>query len=193
MPVLSEAITVQLPSDSADFSFRTITCFLAILFDAIVSAIVSASGKPSGSAETAKAITVSKSVSGSLPRKTSKTVMASATIKTIIEIWRENFSMRIVSGDFSSSVVARLSAILPSSVSSPMPTTTASARPDTTAVPEKAILICAEIAAFFVSISPSVFSIWTDSPVRIDSSTMKLWTFTRRMSAEILSPDSSKT
>ena len=60
VPVLSEAITVQLPRDSAAFSFLTITFFFAILFEAIVSAIVSARGSPSGIADTASAITLKK-------------------------------------------------------------------------------------------------------------------------------------
>ena len=57
VPVLSLAMYVQLPSDSTEFNFFTKQFFFTILFDVMVSAMVSASGRPSGIAETESAIT----------------------------------------------------------------------------------------------------------------------------------------
>ena len=57
---MSLAITVQLPNASTEFKSLTITFFLLILFEAIVNAIVSASGNPSGIEDTASATTDKK-------------------------------------------------------------------------------------------------------------------------------------
>ena len=57
VPVLSLAITVQLPRDSTEFNFFYNDIFLLILFEAIVRAIVRAKLKPSGIADTANATT----------------------------------------------------------------------------------------------------------------------------------------
>ena len=183
---------MQLPSDSAQLRRRTMTFFLAMRFEAIVKAIVSASGKPSGKAETAKAITVNKITSYGLCFKINKiaTIIAIATTRTLICL--ENFSIRMVSGVFSSGALLILSAILPSSVSKPIFTTIASARPDTTVVPEKAILLWSVMAAWSCLIVLAIFSTGKLSPVRIDSFTIKFCIDTIRMSALILSPDSRK-
>ena len=58
VPVLSLAITVQLPRLSTAFNFFTMTFFLAILVEPTVRAIVNASGSPSGIADTDKATTL---------------------------------------------------------------------------------------------------------------------------------------
>ncbi len=116
VPVLSEAITVQLPKDSAAFNFLTITPFFAILLEAIVKAIVRAKGKPSGIAETARAITDKKISLYGTPFMISNVVVIIATIKTKILICFDNFSTLIVSGDFSSLALFILSAIFPISV-----------------------------------------------------------------------------
>ena len=57
VPVLSVAITVQLPKLSTEFNFFIITFFLAILFDAIDKTMVIAIVSPSGIADIVRAIT----------------------------------------------------------------------------------------------------------------------------------------
>ena len=105
VPVLSVAMTVQLPRLSTELSFLTITLFLLIRFEPIVRAMVSAKGRPSGIADTDKAIT-DKNIS--LPDvpfeyKTTVIIMAIATTKNVISF--ENFSILIVNGDLVSFVV----------------------------------------------------------------------------------------
>ena len=109
-------MTVQLPKASTEFSFLTTTLFLAILFEAIVKAIVKASGKPSGIAETERAITDKKiSVPGSpLANKMIAIIIAIMIIKTLICL--ENSFILIVNGDASSFLETTLLAILPISV-----------------------------------------------------------------------------
>ena len=172
---------------------RTITFFFAMRFDAIVSAIVKAKGKPSGMAETAKAITVTKISLYGTCLTIRRIAISAATDKTRMLICFESFSTRIVSGDFSSSVFARLSAILPSSVSRAIPVTIAWARPDTTVVPENTIFDWSFMATFSFWTTSGVFATWTLSPVKIDSSTVKFCVSIRRISAVILSPDSRAT
>ena len=60
VPVLSVAITLQLPKLSTLLSFFTITCFFAILFDAIDKIIVHAIVRPSGIVETVNATTLER-------------------------------------------------------------------------------------------------------------------------------------
>ena len=120
VPVLSEAITVQLPSDSAAFNLRTMTFFLAILLAAMVRAVVRASGRPSGITETARAMTERRTSWVGAPLTIRRTATRAATMPTMTLIWRESFSTRRVSGDLVSSVSFKDSAILPISVLAPM-------------------------------------------------------------------------
>ncbi len=55
VPVLSEQITVALPSASTAGSLRIIACFLAITLTPIAKVMVIAAGRPSGIAATARA------------------------------------------------------------------------------------------------------------------------------------------
>ena len=170
VPVLSEAITVQLPNDSTAFNFFTITFFLSILLDATVRAIVRASDKPSGIADTARAITL-KNISfkgKSLLFKTNATIIA--TTKIIQLICLENLSVLIVSGDFSSFVSDTLLAILPISVLVAVDVTTANALPVVTVVPAYTIFILSAKA-----VSSFNFLLFLEtatlSPVKADSFT----------------------
>ena len=135
VPVLSEAITVQLPRLSTEFNLLTMTFFLLILLDAIVRAIVNANGRPSGIADTDKAITDKNiSVPGTF-FKYNKIVNKMAIIITIIVICFENFSILIVNGDLVSLVSATLLAIWPTSVLAPVSTAIAVILPVKTLVP----------------------------------------------------------
>ena len=193
VPVLSDAITVQLPSDSAAFNFRTMTFFFAILLAAIVRAVVKASGRPSGMTETARAITETKTSCPGAPFRISKVATRTATIPTIRLICFESFSTRRVSGDFVFFALLMLSAILPISVFRPILTTIALARPVMIVVPEKSIFDCSASDKFSFSIGRLFFVTLTLSPVRIDSLTVKLFDSITRKSALILSPDSRTT
>ena len=98
--------------------------------------------------------------------------MASIPIKMLICL--ENFSTLIVNGDFSSSVLFKVSAICPISVFKPVPITIASALPVMTLVPANNMFILDDIPKFLFGSFLEFFSIATLSPVRIDSSTVKL-------------------
>ena len=116
VPVLSLAIKVQLPSDSTEFNFLTITFFFNIRLLAIDKAIVRASGNPSGKADKVRATTNIKTSFMSLLFVSNIIVKIIARIKTIILICLENFSTRIVKGDFSSRDSVTVLAICPISV-----------------------------------------------------------------------------
>ena len=93
-----------------------------------------------------------------------------------------------MSGDLLSSVVATFSAILPISVLRPVANTTANALPVSAEVPAYNI-------EFLLSSSNLVFSLFFTtpilSPVRIDSSIVKLFELITLASAAIFVPDST--
>src|SRR5574344_1701555 len=97
VPVLSLAITVQLPRLSTALSFFTITFFLAILLEPMVRAIVSAKGKPSGIAETASAITDKNTVVILIPFTNNKIAISIETINMAIVICLENLAILPIS------------------------------------------------------------------------------------------------
>ena len=105
----------------------------------------------------------------------------------------ENLFIRIVRGDFSSLVFDNASAISPISVLRPMPVTIAEARPVTTVVPAKTMFCCSVMGILPVGSLSAFFSTAMLSPVRGDSSTVKLCDSVIRISAAILSPDSKNT
>ena len=141
-------MTVQLPNDSTEYSFFATTLCFAILLEAIVNAIVNASGNPSGIADTDNAITDNNiSSAGRLfPAKIMAITIPANTIITVISF--ENFSTRIVNGDFSSFVLLIVVAITPISVFLPISTTIALARPVVTEVPANNIFDCDVIGIF---------------------------------------------
>ena len=95
----------------------------------------------------------------------------------------------MVRGDLLSSVVVTFSAILPTSVSRPVPHTTARALPVKTEVPAYNIFF---LETSLSIASPSSFKTPILSPVRIDSSIVKLLELIILASADILVPDSRK-
>src|SRR5574344_1885559 len=116
VPVLSLAITVQLPRLSTALSFFTITFFLAILLEPMVRAIVSAKGKPSGIAETASAITDKNTVVILIPFTNNKIAISIETINMAIVICLENLAILISSGEGLATVSFTSLAIFPISV-----------------------------------------------------------------------------
>ena len=68
VPVLSEAITVALPSASTAGRRRMIACRRAIRCTPIANAIVTTAGSPSGTAATARLIPASAASAGGKPR-----------------------------------------------------------------------------------------------------------------------------
>ena len=163
-------MTVQLPSDSTEFSFLTITFFFPIRLDAIVSAIVSANGSPSGIADTDKATTVRKIDLFSYPLEYKITTDIIEITMIIILICLENFSILIVSGDFSSWAVDTDKAIFPISVLTPVATTTAKALPVIMLVLAYNILVLsAKGVSSFRILEFLICKIL--SPVNVDSST----------------------
>ena len=84
------------------------TFFLSILLLDIVKARVKANGNPSGIADTDKAITAKNISFPGNPLLNNTIVIIRATIKIIKHICFENFSIRIVSGDFSSLAIVTL-------------------------------------------------------------------------------------
>ena len=135
VPVLSLAITVQLPNDSTLFNFFTITFFFCILLEDTVSAIVSARGSPSGIAETERAITEVNILIPSYPF-IFKIIEIIIAINIVIKlICFENFSILIVSGDLVSLALLTSFAILPISVLIPVSTTMPTALPLNIEVP----------------------------------------------------------
>ena len=168
------------------------TLFLAIFLEAIVKAIVSASGNPSGIADTAKAITDSNiSLKGS-PLNTNNIAIIKAIIIINKLICLENSSTLIVKGDFSSFVSFMVLAILPISVFKLVPTTIPMALPVITLVPANNILFCSLIVSSVFESTLEFFSIGKLSPVKVDSFIVKLLEERILISAEILSPDVSK-
>ena len=93
----------------------------------------------------------------------------------------------MVRGDLLSSVVVTFSAILPTSVSRPVPHATARALPVKTEVPAYNIFF---LETSLSIASPSSFKTPILSPVRIDSSIVKLLELIILASADILVPDS---
>src|SRR5574344_477186 len=173
VPVLSEAITVQLPNPSTAFNFFTITFLLAILLVAKESATVRTTGRPSGIALTDKA-TTNKNISlGAYPLKYNiKVIIIAITIKIIL-ICFVNFSILIASGVFVLSLEITLLAILPISVLIPVATTIPTPLPLITLAPAKHILERSANLMSSLNIS-SDFKEAIDSPVKKDSSHVKL-------------------
>ena len=116
VPVLSVAITLQLPKLSTAFSFFTITCLFAILFEDTDNTIVIAIVNPSGIAETVNAITVDNISDNLYPLKSKNIDTIIAKIKNAKLICFENFSIFITNGVFESSESNTFSATFPNSV-----------------------------------------------------------------------------
>ncbi len=192
VPVLSDAITVQEPSPSTAAIRRTITERLAMREAATESTTVSATGSPSGMAETASATATKKTSESGVPRQSSIPASTTAAPTTAMLIVRANRSIRSISGGRVPSPRETAAAIAPNSVSPPVATVTPVARPDVTTVPAWAMESRSATGASAATGCVD-FSTGSDSPVRADSSTARSSTSTSRRSAGTRFPDSSST
>lgn len=136
VPVLSLQIVVVEPSVSTAERRRTIAPRAAIRCMPTASAIVIATGRPSGTIDTIWLIaTISTSAIGNSRHMPSNTTTTKRPIAAPTS-QRPNCSMRTSSGVGGSTAAAVSSAIWPTSVCTPVATTTARARPALTKVPE---------------------------------------------------------
>jgi hypothetical protein len=176
VPVLSLQMTVVEPSVSTADRRRMIAPRSAMRCMPTASAIVIATGRPSGTIETIWLMaTISTSDSGSSrhrPSSTTSTNRPSAATTSA----RPNCSRRSSSGVFGSSARSVRPAMRPTSVWTPVATTTARARPAVTWVPEytmqwrSARPVASGTAA-------TDFDTGTDSPVSAASATLQLGLF----------------
>ena len=147
-------------------------------------------GRPSGIADTARETAVMKISSTSMPfiRPTTKIIVqaARATMPRYLPSWA-SFCCK---GVWVSLSPSSRPAILPISVCIPVPVTTAVAVPYVTLHPENTILLRSPTPAFSSTTASASFSDGTDSPVKADSSLLRLTLFSSRASAGIKSPAS---
>jgi hypothetical protein len=129
VPVLSEQITVVLPSVSTAGRRRISAPRRAMVDTPTASRIVTAAGNPSGIAPTASATAASKVAAADAPRATSSANMAAVRARIDQTSRRDRPAIRRVSGVASWCVLAMRSAIFPVSVASPTATTTPRACP----------------------------------------------------------------
>ena len=193
VPVLSLAMQVQLPRLSTAAIRRTITFRSAIRAAAIERTTVSATGMPSGMAETARATIERKTSPGGSPRASAIAPRRAPAPTTPRAMRWVNCSMRTRSGGFALSTPVIDSAIRPIWVYSAVATTTPAARPLATALPANAMVQRSATGVSGGSGPPAPFSTATDSPVRADSSTRRSRASSRRRSAGTRRPDSRRT
>ncbi len=192
VPVLSVQITVVLPSVSTTGRRRTTVRRRAIRATPMARVMVTAAGRPSGIAPTASATAAVNVLVGSSPRHspTAKVSAASPRISTVSCLL--NVSSLRVSGVDRDVAVATSRWIEPSSVCSPVPTTTPVPLPWTTDVLANTVL---RRSATGVASGRTAGSLdaGSDSPVRVDSSTLSSTCVSSRASAGTSSPARSRT
>ncbi len=171
VPVLSEAMQVQDPSASTATSLRAMTLRRAIRRAPMERATVSATGRPSGMADTESATTRRSTSPPEAPRARSTAPMRRTAAPTTTAILLLNWRMRTRSGGAARSADATELAIWPSWVESPVATVTACARPWVTSVPANAMFDRSPRAVREASTPSARLVAGTDSPVRRDSST----------------------
>ncbi len=172
VPVLSEAMSVQLPSPSTAGRLRTIAPRAAMRRAAIASVTVSATGSPSGIAETASATPNTNIVPTLSPRSiTPRSPMMTAPASTTTATTRAKRSIRVTSGGLPPSVADMVSASPPTTVRAPVATTRPRARPRTTVDPACARSARSSSGGSGPGRDATPFATGTDSPVRSASST----------------------
>ena len=129
VPVLSVAIMVHDPSDSIATSRRTTTCRRAIRRTATARATVSATGSPSGIAETASATATRSTSCQGVPRKVSITAIRTATAPTVIPITAVKRRIRLSRGGSVCEGVSSWPASEPNTLCAPTAVTAPRARP----------------------------------------------------------------
>ena len=136
VPVLSEQMTLVEPSVSTAARRRTMAPRPAMRCMPTASAIVIATGSPSGTMETIWLMATMNTSAKGIPRSrpTESTTLTSAMAATTR--YRPKCAMRSSSGVSGSSAAAVSFAILPTSVARPVATTIPLPRPAATCVPE---------------------------------------------------------
>ena len=167
MPVLSEQITVQLPSVSTALSFFTIARCLANRCTPSAIIIVMTAGKLSGIAATAKATEIRKAfmISAVCAKKISIIKITAAIISIAIEVTLPIFEILFSSGVTILVLVSIIFAILPSSVFSPTLVTTPSPCPYVITDPLNAMLRLSGKWECSSKIKLASFKTCLDSPV----------------------------
>ena len=123
VPVLSDPMTVVLPSASMLGSRRSTALRRAMRPTPIASVTVTATGRPSGTAETAIATAVRNISSAVLPSATPDTNVITDAASTDTPMTRAKLAMRAASGPSLTSWPRTSPAIDPSSVACPVATT----------------------------------------------------------------------
>ena len=123
VPVLSVQMTIVLPSVSTAGSLRMIARRFAIRFTPMASVTVTAAGRPSGIAATARAIDALNISTRSSPRTSPTTNVSTASTTITTSRTLENWSILRVSGVLRSCACWISWLILPTSVPSPVATT----------------------------------------------------------------------
>ena len=185
VPVLSEQITLLLPNVSTAGSFLIIVFFFAILVTPIESIIVTIAGNPSGIAATASPTEVINISTGSIFFNNPITNISKQIIKhPIPKLLPTSPSFFCIGVSGASSVIIIL-AIFPTFVFIPVSVAIASACPFTTIVVAKPMFIVSPKEILSFNIIFASLSIGTISPVKLDSSTFKLYELISLQSAGI--------
>ena len=193
VPVLSEQITVIDPNVSTAGMPLIIAFSSAISLTPMDKIIVKTAGSPSGIIATINAILAENIKLQSIPylklvKKSKNTINAKIPLKICLFNWCIFFTNGVV-WDW---IDCNAWLIFPISVASPVSITTPRAEPVCTSVPEKAIFSWSPARAS-CAIASTFFSTASDSPVKIDSSTVKSCTSIKRKSAGITSPAFKRT
>ncbi len=188
VPVLSEQITVIAPSVSTVGSLRIIAFCLAMVCTPSERMIEMIAGKPSGTEATARLISESISSESAISRNSKlKTNSAAIIARMIRKMALPSLSICTSNGVRWGSISDIIWLMCPNSVAPPVATTSPFPPPELTVVPENSRLVLSPSGKSPVSASVP-FSTTVDSPVRIASSTRRLWASITRRSAGMRSP-----
>ncbi len=135
VPVLSLQITVVQPRVSTAASLRTTARRRAMRCTPTASAMVIATGRPSGTMPTTWLMATSAIVAKGSPCTTPMRLTTTNITAAAAMMYRPNWAMRRSRGVCGCSGASASRAICPISVSCPVATTTARARPEVTCVP----------------------------------------------------------
>ncbi len=192
MPVLSVQITVAEPRVSPACSLRKSARRLTIERIPRARVTVTTAGSPSGTMATASATPVKNILSSSFPKINPEAATKEEIIRAIAPSCFPSMPSLFCKGVFSRLIVSVSRAIRPNSVSIPVATTTHLALPFVIVVPIHAIELRSESGLFFETASADLLTD-KDSPVRTDSSALRLSCSAILKSAGTLSPVSKST
>ena len=193
VPVLSEQMTLALPSVSTAGIRRTMLFFAAIRRTPTASTIVTTAGRPSGIAATARLIDSRNMSSGGVcskrPMRKISAQMASAPAPS----QRPVCARRFCSGVFGGSCDAIIPAMRPTSVRMPVAVTTPSPFPAVISEGENTMFFRSPSGVFSGSTTPASFAAGRLSPVSALSPALNPFDSISRRSAGAISPARSRT